>query len=108
MSSTNWPARELYATEELGIAYSKVPPGYTGPVLLQLDYKESRTVCFPCEEEGNRAAAMAVGPLGGYNSALVSPAPPHQRKEQRRDIVAHRATDDRVARPQHDDDDEAR
>lgn len=79
MSSTNWPARELYATEELGIAYSKVPPGYTGPVLLQLDYKESRTVCFPCEEEGNRAAAMAVGPLGGYNSALVSPAPPHQR-----------------------------
>ena len=46
MSSTNWPARELYATEELGIAYSKVPPGYTGPVLLQLTTRNPEQSVF--------------------------------------------------------------
>lgn len=75
MTITEWPEREIYSTDYLGAAYSTVPPNFTGPVLLKLDNKASRTACFPSEAEGNLAASMAVSELGGYNRAIVVPAP---------------------------------
>lgn len=71
----DWPEEELLETD-LGAAYTRVPPDFEGPVLLQLDNKESRTACFPTREEGHSAAQMAIGSLGGYQRALVIPAHP--------------------------------
>lgn len=70
----DWPERDLHITEELGCAYTKVPPGYAGPAKVELHGKSRVTVGFPSEEEANRAAVLAVGYMGGYPKAIVYPA----------------------------------
>lgn len=70
----DWPERDLHITDELGAAYTKVPPGYEGPAKVELYGRSRVSVTFPSEAEANRAAMLAVGYMGGYPKAVVYPA----------------------------------
>lgn len=71
----DWPESELMSTEYDGVAYTKVPPGYSGRARVQLNGRHHDLLCFPSVEEANSAACMAVGVLGGYTKAIVLQAP---------------------------------
>lgn len=71
----DWPEVELMATEVDGVAYAKLPPGYTGRARVQLEGRHRDLLCFPSVDEATHAACMAVGTLGGYTKAIVLQAP---------------------------------
>lgn len=65
----------LFEHDFLGIALSRVPPGYEGPCVVQLEGRTNSAVAFLDVGNANSAARFAVGELGGYSKAVVSRAP---------------------------------
>ena len=66
--------RVLAETEFLGMAYTEVPLNFSGPCAVRLDGRTQDTCVFPNEAQANEDLRFAIGFLGGYNRALVSPA----------------------------------
>lgn len=66
----------LFASEFQGIAYTRVREGYRGPCEVRIEAagRDDRVV-LPDVYEANRAAKFAVGDVGGYEMAVVVPAP---------------------------------
>jgi hypothetical protein len=67
--------RVLQETEFLGIAYTSVPEEYQGACRLEVEHRSKSAAVFPSEHEANSAASFAIGILGGYSIARVTPAP---------------------------------
>jgi hypothetical protein len=70
------PETLVYEHDVLGtLVYSRLPQGYQGPTQVDLEGAHSRTVlCFPEVRDARLAAKFGVGELGGYRSAVLSPA----------------------------------
>lgn len=57
-----------------GTVMSRVPAGYTGPTQLEVTRRTSSVAVFPDYAQALSAARFAVGELGGYNQAVLTPS----------------------------------
>lgn len=69
-----------------GTVMSRAPAGYTGPTQLEVTRRTSSVAVFPDYAQALSAARFAVGELGGYNQAVLTPST--------HDKVTHESWDD--------------
>lgn len=70
------PAQErvLCDDEILGTAIALLPEGYAGACEVVVEGRTSATLVFPDVAQAEAAAKFAVGALGGFFHATVSPS----------------------------------
>jgi hypothetical protein len=66
--------RVLCEVPDQSIAYTEVPDGYEGPCQLTIPNQSPKAIVFPSVRQACRAAKFAIGEIGGYVLAVVSPA----------------------------------
>lgn len=63
-----------YEHDVLGLVVSRIPAGYQGPTQLHAQGRVSSLAVFPDFAQALSAARFAVGELGGYNRAVLTPS----------------------------------
>lgn len=66
--------RVLVDDELTGTAIATLPEGYEGPCEVTLSGRTTSKLVFPDVAQAESAARFAVGALGGYHQARVSPS----------------------------------